>query len=337
MTERPAMSGQRLRVLVAIASYGSKNDPYLLRVIQEYQSMSFDVKIVILSNIDKHLWQEIEVIVGLPSKDPWSLPFGHKKLFADRADGYDLFIYSEDDILITESNLWAFLQVTSVLQGDEIAGFLRIEHAPNGGVNYPEMHAHFHWDPQSVRTRGHYTLAFLTNEHAACYVLTQDQLKKAVASDGFLVGPHESKYDLLCAAATDPYTRCGFQKLIPISHFEDFTVIHLPNKYLGKLGVDGQEFRKQIDALMEIAENTRSRTSLLNTETKLAGAKYSKNYYEPLNQQAVSQIPNGVKTVFSFGCGSGLTEVWLVEHGLRVVAAPLDSIISHGAAESGVE
>src|SRR4029077_12422432 len=95
----------RLRVLVALASYGTANDRYLTRVIEEYRSMAFDVDIVVLSNLRKHLSADIRVFVGLPNRNPWSLPFAHKPLFLEGLEQYDLFVYSEDDILITERNL----------------------------------------------------------------------------------------------------------------------------------------------------------------------------------------------------------------------------------------
>src|SRR3974390_355615 len=80
----------QVRVLVAVASYGTGNDRYLSRLIKEYRSMSFAVDLVILSNIQKHLSPEIPVLVGLPNRNPWSLPFAHKKLFAERLEKYDL-------------------------------------------------------------------------------------------------------------------------------------------------------------------------------------------------------------------------------------------------------
>ena len=206
---------------------------------------------------------------GYSDSNPWSLPFAHKKLFAERADKYDLFIYSEDDILITEANLRAFMDVTAALQQDEIAGFLRIEKGANGEANYPDIHAYFHWDPTSVRSRGRYTLAHFTNEHAACYVLSQQQLKRAINSGGFLVEPHEEKYDLLCTAATDPYTQCGFKKLVPVSHIDDFTVHHLSNKYVGRVGVSALELRDQTEALIRISGAKEAPSPLFNTETKL--------------------------------------------------------------------
>ena len=203
------------RVLVAIASYGTSNDCYLQQIIREYRSMTFDIDIVVLSNVDKKLIPGVECVVGLPTRDPWSLPFAHKKLFADRRDRYDLFIYSEDDILITERNLRAWLDAAPLLAEDEIAGFLRVEYGSNGARSYPDVHARFHWDPSSVRRRGDYVLARFTNEHAACYVLTRQQLRRALNSGGFDVSPHEGSYDLACTAATDPYTQCGLTKLIP--------------------------------------------------------------------------------------------------------------------------
>ena len=144
--------------------------------------MPFDVDIVVLSNIDKNLGPGIEMRVGLPSKNPWSLPFAHKTLFAERANKYDVFVYSEDDILITEAHLRAFLDVTAELADDELAGFLRIEKRPDGRVSFPDVHWNFHWEPQSLKSRGEHLLARFTNEHAACYVLTREQLAKAISS-----------------------------------------------------------------------------------------------------------------------------------------------------------
>ena len=328
---------KRLRVLVALASYGTSNDRYLEQLLRAYRVMSFDVDIVILSNIEKRPALGIECLVGLPSKNPWSLPFSHKALFAERADQYDLFVYSEDDILITERHLRSFLDVTLTLRDDELAGFLRIEKTHDGTINYPDAHAHFHWQPESVRSRGPYTLARFTNEHAACYVLTQAQLKQAINSGGFLVDPHEGKYDLLCTAATDPYTQCGFTKLIPVSHIEDFTVHHMSNKYVGRMGISGSDMHRQLDVLLGMARDGATTDSLIDTETRLWRNAFSKSYYEPVDPQVVAMIPASARNLLSIGCGWGATEVTLAQRGLQVSAIPLDPVIASNAAEQGVD
>jgi 2-polyprenyl-3-methyl-5-hydroxy-6-metoxy-1,4-benzoquinol methylase len=353
---------QPLKVLVVIPTWGTKNDRYLFRLIEEYRSMPFEVHIVVLSNIAREIAEGVEVVVVRPKnrllreftallRYPWLLrddyrtwkrhlefPFAHKQILAERQNEYDLFIYSEDDMLITENNIRAFLKASAVLSQDEIPGFLRFEQSPDHGRNYPEFHGIFHWEPQSVRRRGDYTLAFFTCEHAACYLLTQQQLQNAIESGGFLVPAHSEKYDLLCTAATDPYTQCGFQKVICISHMEDFLVHHLPNKYVGtSFGVNDAEMQRQVESLLEIERNGHTAPSLFATETKFRGCRYSKNYYEPVMSQIVSQIPASVRTVLSIGCEWGATEALLAERGLSVVAVPLDPVIAGRAKAKGVE
>jgi SAM-dependent methyltransferase len=325
------------RVLVAIASHGTSNDRYLERIIREYRSMTLAIDLVVLSNIDKRAMAGVECIVGRPTRDPWSLPFAHKKLFVERQEQYDLFVYSEDDILITERNIRAWLDVTSFLPQDEVAGFLRVEFGEDGERNYPDIHAHFHWDPSSVKRRGDYVLAHFTNEHAACFILTREQLRRALQSGRFDVAPHEGKYDLICTAATDPYTQCGLTKLIPVSHLEEFTVHHMSNRYVGRVGATWEEFNRQTGALLQIAEQAGCPPSLLASETKLPGGAYSKDYYEPAMPQVLERIPYAARSVLSIGCGSGATESWLVEKGISVTAIPLDPVICRGAAEKGVE
>lgn len=327
----------RTRVLVAIASYGSGNDRYLAQLLDEYRTMPFDVDIVVLSNIDKNLGPGVEMRVGLPSKNPWSLPFAHKTLFAERADKYDVFVYSEDDILITEAHLRAFLDVTAELADNELAGFLRIEKRPDGRVSFPDVHWNFHWEPQSIISRGDHLLARFTNEHAACYVLTREQLAKAISSGGFLVEPHEEKYDLLCTAATDPYTQCGFTKLIPISRLGDFAVHHLSNKYAGRMGVDEPEMRRQVAALRQMAGSEDHAAQLFETETRLPRAAFSKDYYELPGREVMALIPDSARSILSIGCSWGAAEMELAGKGLQVTAIPLDPVVSAMAADSGVE
>jgi 2-polyprenyl-3-methyl-5-hydroxy-6-metoxy-1,4-benzoquinol methylase len=330
------MSLKPLKILVVIANYGSKNDVYLQRLLQEYRSCPYEVSVVVLSNTPKHLDADVEILVEQPVGDPWNFPFAHKAILAKRLEDYDLFIYSEDDTLITERNITAFLNATHVLAENEIAGFMRVEQLPDGQRSVSTMNSHFHWDPTSVVRRGQYTFAFFTNEHAASYILTREQLRKAIKSKGYLVDPHQEKYDLLVTAATDPYTQCGFRKLVCISHIEDFLITHLPNKYLGQLGVEFNELQTQLDALAEIESGLRPATVLLATETKVRHLRWSKSFYEPVRHDVLSAIPSSVRTLLSFGCGMGALESELRRRGIEVTEVPLDSVIGACAAARGI-
>ena len=292
------------RVLMAIASHGRKNEPFLTRVIAEYRSMPYPVDIVVLSDTAKNPGQNVEVRVGLPDRNPWSLPFGHKRLFAERVDDYDLFIYSEDDILITQRNVEAFLTASKTLPEDMIAGFVHAETDDDGGLYFDPVHSHFHWDPASVRTIEGDSFAYYTNEHSACYLLTRDHLKRAIHSGGFLVAPHENRYDMLCAAATDPYTQCGFRKMVCLSRLTDFTVYHLPNnKYAVRPYRASSVFYRQIEALLDLQKNGRPGGLLFDPETKLLNAGWSKDYYEGVRNDVLSFVPPAAKNVLSIGCG----------------------------------
>jgi 2-polyprenyl-3-methyl-5-hydroxy-6-metoxy-1,4-benzoquinol methylase len=326
-----------MKILVGIANFGTAHDQYLSRMLQEYRGMQHDVDIVVTSNIAKDLGPQVEVVTGLPTKNPWSLGFAHKRIFAERAANYDLFIYSEDDVLITQRNIEAFMRMTDVLPKNEIASFFRTEMDSAGRLYFSDSQFHYHWDASTFCQRGEYTFASFTNEHAACYALTREQLGRAIASGGFSVEPHEGKYDLLCAAATDPYTQCGFKKLICISHFEDFLVPHLPNKYGGKGPLPADELYMQLKALVAVSSNGKPKTTLFPVETKLFHDEGSKGFYEPCQDRLIDLVPKGTQTLLSVGCGWGVTEKRLMEKGIRVKAVPIDSVIAACAEGRGVE
>ncbi len=327
------------RVLVAIANHGTKNQHFLERLLAEYRSMEHhDVNIVVLSNIPKDLGPDIEVKVGLPITDPWSLPFGYKELFVRRATDYDLFIYTEDDTLVTEANIQAFEEESRNLPDDCIVGFMRYEIAPDGSRYYSSMHSHFHWDPRSLMRVGDSLFAHHTNEHAACFMLTREQLHKAIVSGGFLLPPRRDRYDMLVTAATDPYTHCGMKKMICISRLDDFCLHHLPNVYCGKLGLEADLCKREIECLASIAQegNVGAMGSLFEPYPLRDGDRWNKKYYEAPREDVLDLVPRDARKVLSVGCGCGSTEERLVKRGLEVVGIPLDSIIRTTAASKGI-
>jgi 2-polyprenyl-3-methyl-5-hydroxy-6-metoxy-1,4-benzoquinol methylase len=326
------------KLLVVIANFGRRNDEYLARVLSEYRSMPYQTDIVVLTNVEKQLGPDVEVRVGLPARNPMSLPFGHKRVFGERQDAYDLYIYTEDDMLVTYENIKALLRISEPLPKDELLGFFQKEVYPDGTLYFPAVHGHFHWLPESVKTIGPYTYAHYTNEHSACYLLTREQLQRAITSGGLLVPPHEGKYTLLETATTDPYTQCGFRKVLCISHFDELIVAHLPNKYLGSpLGQNEREFRMQIEVLRQHGNNGARLKRLLEPETRVPRRKWSKDYYEPVREDMLRLLPDDVRNVLSIGCGWGATEGALVQRGVRVVGVPLDSVIAACAKSRGVE
>jgi 2-polyprenyl-3-methyl-5-hydroxy-6-metoxy-1,4-benzoquinol methylase len=329
-------TARKRRLLVVIASYGEKNIGFLKRIIQTYRGMTMEVEVVVLSEAPKDLGAGVKVVVGLPSKNPWSLPFAHKPIFAEKVERYDLFIYSEDDVEVSEDKIRAFLRALEVMEPDEIPGYLRYEVGQGETKLLTDVHWAFHWKPESVRRRGAYTIAEFTNEHAAFYILTQAQLRKAIASGGFLRAPYEWRYDMLCAAATDPYTSCGFRKVICISALEDFLIHHMSNLYVNLHGVSLSALKEQVQTLMDISDGRHPASSLCAVESKFLRCGWSKNYYENPNEEVLSLVPWDAKAILSIGCGWGAMEAKLMQRGAKVTALPLDSVIGAVAARRGV-
>ncbi len=323
-----------MKVLVAIANFGNKNDAFRDILIKEYQSMDYDIDIVILSNIPKDLGPDIKVKVGLPTSDPWSLPFGHKQLFADNIENYDLFIYTEDDTLLTQKNIESFLEVTEYLPEHMIAGFLRYEENSDKKKFCSTMHSFYHWDPSSVCEYNNETFAFYTNEHGALFILTRNQLKKAINSGGFLVPPHEGKYDKLVSAATDPYTQCGMKKMICVSRIDDFLIHHLPDIYSESMGrsilnlLEYDQLKKMIVPINNYKNYENFNTVLFNPSTRLLTEYFDKIFHTKVNEQLISLIKEEYQTILSVGCVDCKNEKVLIEKGYSVTGIPVDNIIA---------
>ena len=330
-------NGRKLRLLVGIASYGEKNLDYLRKIIGIYQNLPFDVDIVVFSEASRELDPNVKVVVGLPSRNSWSLPFAHKPYFAEHLENYDLFIYSEDDVEVSAEKIQAFLRVTEVLDPTEIAGYLRYELDPSGTTILTDVHGPFHWKPDSVRRRGEYVVAEFTNEHAGFYILTRAQLQHVIASGGFLMEPYEGRYGLPETAATDPYTNCGLRKVICISALDDFLLHHMSNLYVVRHGVLLEAFKAQVQTLMDICNSLHPASTLCEVESRFLHNAWSKSYHELPCDELLNMIPNPARSILSVGCGSGESEARLQQRGSKVTALPLDSVIGAAAAGRGVE
>ncbi|MDY7106583.1 MAG: class I SAM-dependent methyltransferase [Actinomycetota bacterium] len=327
-----------MNVLVAIAYYGTTNEEHLLELVRSYDAMTdLDVDIVVLTEAPKALPPHVRQVIGLPTPDPYSLPFAHKTLFARHRDDYDLFIYSEDDTLITRTNIDAFLWATGVLGEDRIAGFLRKEQHPGGTVRCSSVHNHYHWRPDSAFRAGGQTFARFTNDHGACFLLTKAQLDRAIRSGGFLRPARSGRYSMRVTAATDPYTGCGMERVVCISRLDDFLLPHLTNRYLDTLGRPIDDVRRQTAALEATLDGSVPTARLIDPTGPDDDARWDKRFYERIDADVVGVLGAlGPRRVLSLGAGSGELEAALGHAGHDVVAIPLDAIVGATAAAAGV-
>lgn len=324
-----------LSILVAIASYGTAQDRFLKQLVTEYQKLNLACRVVVLSDRAKPV-HGAEVLTGLPSRNPYSLPFAHRKLFSDNRDDYDLFIYAEDDTLLTGRHIESFLTMQEKLKENEILGFMRSETNPAGETVITSIHHHFRWLPDTVVERGGDFFAQFSNRHSGCFIATRQQLARAIASGGFLVPPHDERYGMLETAASDIYTQCGLKRLLCVSRIQDFIVPHLANKYYSHMGIPVETLEQHALTLSELHADGRWTGSLFEPQTRAVGFRWSKDLHEGPDEALLLSVPPTTKSLLSVGAGSGENELWLQKRGIHVCAIPMDAVLADALERRGI-
>jgi hypothetical protein len=231
-----------LLAAVAIAYHGDKNREHLGRVLAEWAAMpEIKAQVDILTDRDLQ-----------PMQPPQALPFLARKALVRRLGEADMYVYSEDDILITQRNLLAWWEVARALPATEVPGFMRYEVAePSGERRFPDMHGRFRWENAEQRQIDGQPQRFagFSNAHSGCYVVDGTRLLRAMASGHFLVDLHSDPiYGALERGASDIYLQCGLRRLIPLTRFDEFLVHHLPDNYL-HLGKSEAAVRAELQAM----------------------------------------------------------------------------------------
>lgn len=331
---RRKADGAAASVLVAVASYGRKQDHYLDQVLTEYRKLN-NCRIVVLSEAPKAV-RGAEVLVGLPSSNTYSLPFAHRKLFAENVDKYDLFIYTEDDTVLTSAHIDAFIDLQGYLRDDEILGFIRSEITPTGERYITSANHFFRWLPETAETRGGELFAQFSNDHSGCFIATQEQLKRALASGRFLVEPHDEMYGMLESAASDIYRQCGLRRVLCVSRIQEFIVSHLANKYFMEMGITIEDLDLQLGVLRNVHEGSGWRGVLYEPESRAHSFRWSKDLYQKPDASLLRVIPPGTRRLLSVGVGSGHSEQMLSQNGIDVDVIAIDAIFAGALRAKGI-
>lgn len=213
-----------MKIKVAIANYGAEQLDYLSQVVKEFRSFANHA-------VDLMVYTTVPVEANYKLFDPSigkGLPFMCREDMAASINNYDLFLYVENDMLITEDNINAFLEHQSQLEAHQVGGFYRYE--LNNGVKLL-LDLNPFWG--RLVAKQYDTQFTVVNEHQGCWLLTRHQLKHCVESGKFLVEPHYGPYGMLEQGASDPYNNCGLEKVLPkdLALLERLQIRHLPLKY----------------------------------------------------------------------------------------------------------
>jgi hypothetical protein len=214
-----------MNIKVCIANYGTHQLWCLEKMLEEFSKFKKYNLCITEYTTERpnrpHHW--FSTSVGM------DLPFKCRKHMADEIDNFDLFLYNENDHLITEDNVDALLEHTATLKMPQCSGFYRYEINPEG--------KEILLDPNplwgKVINKNYENNFSLNNNHQGCYLLTREQLKFCINSGEYLVNPHGGPYGYLEQGATDPYNRCGLEKVFPkdLKLLKRLGILHMPVKY----------------------------------------------------------------------------------------------------------
>lgn len=233
-----------MKTLVAIANYGTSQLKFLERVVYEYTHLNnhhADVYVHtnvpvregdILTHPDVH---EVFITDGDVNGDWQRLPYTTRKTLLNGFPDYDIYIYSENDILIEEKNIDTFIEASEVLKNtDLIPGFLLFEVKEIERV-HPQAHGSYKWDSDVTYQKNGWHFIRFTNDHYAAFVLTRDQFNKVLNhNNNFLPDENVDGYQertFKVKHCTSIFRNYGFTQVIPVSRIEDFLIRHLPDKY----------------------------------------------------------------------------------------------------------
>jgi hypothetical protein len=214
-----------MKIKVAIANFGTKQLEHTHRVIQEFNSFKkHSVDLMVYTTVPVDYAHRL-----YPESIGTHLPFMCREDMAAAANDYDLFIYNENDMLITENNIDAFVEHSSKLKDGTVSGYIRYEILSGAKIL---LDPNPHWG--AIISKKTETSFEMHNKHQGCWVLLQKDFKTAINSGKFLCKPHNGPYGFLEQGASDPYTQCNLSKVFPLDYdlCERLLIHHLPNKYV---------------------------------------------------------------------------------------------------------
>jgi hypothetical protein len=228
-----------MKILISIATYGSKNLKYLNQIIDNYKSFTKYNIDIIVNGTDVIQRNDIKFIQHI---NPKNTVYFHRDEFVNNLNNYDLFIFSEDDILINEHTIDTYLKYDSKLPLNYILGFLRFERIREYAttkylIDMWKIPGHpISGTTIKIENESYFSVI---NPHQSCYILTKDKLKHVIENSNYLIDYNTLGTNILEAASSgifiEWYHGTGvFKKVLPtdIQVLEQCLVEHLPGNHM---------------------------------------------------------------------------------------------------------
>ncbi|MBM4318340.1 MAG: hypothetical protein FJ116_12805 [Deltaproteobacteria bacterium] len=213
-----------MKIKISISNYGSNQLWCLERMLEEFSK--FKKYTLDITEYTTEKTERKHHRFGL--KIGQNLPYQCRPHMAKAINDFDLFLYNENDHLITEENIDAFVEHQATLPFHFVSGFIRYEERDSEQIL---LDPNPFWGKLINKNYGDYFS--LVNNHQGCWLLTRDHLRYCIKSGEFLHRTGRGPYGCLEQGATDPYNRCGLTKVFPSDpeKLKKHLILHLPKKY----------------------------------------------------------------------------------------------------------
>ena len=189
-----------LKICVNIVFYNNKNISnqtgklkhnkiyYLKKIINSYLSINKNVSIFIHTNTFTNETKKISKIknvnfikYNLKNENPRYFPWKCRKFMEKKKNKYDIFIYSEDDILFTRKNLHYWLKYKDIcISNNYNPGFLRYEISKYNEIYSTDIQKPL--DKFLILNNNKYIVNDL-NPFCAFWIMDQNEFKKFISSN----------------------------------------------------------------------------------------------------------------------------------------------------------
>ncbi len=130
-------------ILAVLVNYGEEQLHYLQQVVNELKSFKkYKVTIFVNSNIPLDMIKGIDYVNVIQLDDYQLLPLTCKQVIWNYRNDFDVFLFGENDHLFQEHHIDKYLEYTSMLPKNRIAGLIQYEENKTGKY-YPAYHAHY--------------------------------------------------------------------------------------------------------------------------------------------------------------------------------------------------
>ena len=172
-----------MKILVSIPDYRGNQMQFLNKVVDEYRSYKkYDVTINVHTTVDI---PRNDVNIIKHDKSVGRLAYMHRPEFIKARNDYDLYIFTENDILLKEETVDLYLKYDALLPENHCLGFMRYEQRPIDDPADKNLYLIDLW-PHTGHILAKRTIAndkpyfILRNPFQSFFILTKKQLNYVI-------------------------------------------------------------------------------------------------------------------------------------------------------------